>query len=226
MKQVFILNAFRFAFEMIRKNLLWVIVFSLIISFLEAIRMFSNYIPTSFASYVGLISLILLIPEIMIYYKVTMLGLKAFDRENKKIPHHEAGFPSSGIFWQLIAVSFLFGILSILGLIVLVIPLFIVITTYMFCAQILIDSEEDISTRRVFRISEILTDGVKWKLMGYVAIMAVPYVATFALAFSTVGQNILWSDIFILLISLIIYPIQLFSTVYLYKSLKQQSNIG
>jgi hypothetical protein len=82
----------------------------------------------------------------------------------------------------------------------------------MFVVQIFIDTDESIPSRRVFRISEHLTDGVKWKLMGYVAIIAIPIIVSFAFGYSKLQQNIIWKDAIVILIGLLVYPIQVVET--------------
>lgn len=223
MKQVFVLKAFQFAFVMIRKNFSWVAVISLINMLLQILYLLPYYLfPTNPENF-SLLTLLFIIPEIMIDYMLIKLALLAYDREGRKVSHREAGFPGMWLIWQMIAVSLIFVALLILGLIALVFPFFVVLTTYLFVMEVLIDSNEDISSRRVFRISGHLTEGVKWRLMGFIAIIAIPFLINFALGSLGYDHHIVWVDAIIILTCTVVLPIQLFSTTYLYKSLKQQS---
>lgn len=222
MKQLSVLKAFQFAFEMIRKNFSWVTVISLIVMLFQILRFLPYYLFPNHYENISLLTLLLIIPEFMIQYKMIKLALLAYDKEDRKVSHREAGFPSMWFFWQIIAVSFIYVVLLILGFIALVIPFFVILTTYLFVFEVLIDSDEDMSSRRVFRISGHLTEGVKWRLMGYIAIIAIPFSISFILGLLGY-DHIAWIDVIIILIGVVVYPIQLFSTVYLYKSLKQQS---
>lgn len=218
-----VLKAFQFAFEMIRKNYLLIGYLCLARAMLQVLGFIPSYVYPKTDWLSTVLMLVLILPYTIIHIQMVKVGLKGYGRENKAISFREIGYPDNTLFWKYIIITFVQGLLMILGMLMLLIPMFVVITTYLFIFEALVDSGKEIKARRVFSISEKLTDGIKWKLLGYITIITIPLIFNFLLTFNRLHQRVLWKDIVVILIaSFLVFPIENLSRAYLYKHLKQQ----
>jgi uncharacterized membrane protein len=73
-------------------------------------------------------------------------------------------------FWVYILGSILYSLVIMLGFILLIIPGFIFLTTYMFYSYSLMDKNTGV--RESFRVSKAMTKGKRWKLFGFIIVLA------------------------------------------------------
>jgi hypothetical protein len=75
-------------------------------------------------------------------------------------------FQHAALFWKVVGVSILFGLMVVLGFILLIIPGVYFYLKYQFALFAVIDRPK-IHIKEAFQESARLTEGVKWKLLGF-----------------------------------------------------------
>lgn len=224
--------SFKFAFTVYQKN------FSLFLSYgavqfvVQAVYVYSQLSrktpsdPLALINQIAittifLLMLIFITSFIQIFY--VRMGLINYENP-RAIPFGEIKLASFSLVVKFVVVQLVFSFLFMLGLLLFIVPGIILILCYFFVTQVLVD--QDKSARKVFRISEKLTEGVKWSLLGYVALIG--FFSLLASAFNWyyfgfVNPPPLWASLLgVAYSSFFIAPLVAQSSVYLYKDLKKQ----
>ena len=73
-------------------------------------------------------------------------------------------------FWVYVLASILYSLLVMIGIVLLIIPGFIFLTTYVFYSYNIIDHNAGV--RLSFRESSTMTKGNRWKILGFILVLA------------------------------------------------------
>lgn len=232
MKQLNIGDSFRFAFTVYQKNFTLILSYGAVLFAINATFFYfqlsraTMFEPIELLNQVAILLLVLLLlvfisSIVQIFY--IRLGLKNFENP-RTISFGEIKAPSFSLVLRFIGVQLVLVLLVMLGLFLFIIPGIILSLCYFFVSQVLVD--QDTSVRKVFRISEKLTEGVKWSLLGYTMIIGFFGVVAAALNwyfFGFTNPPPLWANLIsIAYNSFFITPLVAQSSLYLYKDLKMQ----
>jgi len=232
MKQLNIGDSFRFAFTVYQKNFTLILSYGAVLFAINAAYL--HFLPTQPStinpldmlnqiSILAVVILLILFISSIVQIFYIRLGLKNFENP-RTIPFGEIKAPSFSLVLRFIGVQIVFTLLIVLGFFLFIFPGFIIIMCYFFVSQVLVD--QDTSVRKVFRISEKLTEGVKWSLLGYNMIIGLFGVVAAALNwyfFGFTNPPPLWANLIsIAYNSFFITPLVAQSSLYLYKDLKMQ----
>lgn len=237
MKHVPFIDSFKFAFDMMKKNTKLLLILLLIQGFFSFLYLELNRFGNAnemTKSSIGLVNLkiILSIALLILMSSMAILilrfALKGYDSSNRIVLYEEIKFISINSMFSfvgryiLIALAFFFFIF--LGFIILLFPGIILCLTYSFAQLILI--EHNMPAKKVFRISEHLTNGIKWKLFGYFLFILLLLIPSFLFGFYYPKTPILWRNFILTLYSSLIYvPIANLSLTYIYKDIERQQLI-
>jgi uncharacterized membrane protein len=152
---------------------------------------------------VGLIAAII---NLILYIGWLKLLFKVHDHvhaEFKEILQH------TSLFWKVVGVSILFGIMVILGLFLLIIPGIYFYLKYQFAMFAVVDRPK-IRIKEAFQESARMTEGVKWKLLGFGIINILVIIVG---AVTMVGE-------------LLTLPLATLSIIYVYRHLHAKKEAG
>ncbi len=224
-KSVYIGKAIQYAFQLYIVNwklvLLLALISFLFTAMLDVIRV--NVYPIDLWSVLGLIAIAL----ISIYASTVLtilfikIGLKGFD-SLKVLKFSDLGYPSFSLVLRFIIVILVFLLLIFLGTLILIFPGFIMLCALFFVTEVLVD--QNLPAKKVFRISEKLTEGVKWGIFGLIMLYLTVSLALSIAFFVQYGFELPFYAGLAqrIIISFIISPLVIFASTYLYKDLKQQ----
>jgi len=97
----------------------------------------------------------------------TKLLLKLLDGEVTSVKEM---IQHSNLFWKYLGTNLLYALMVSVGFVLLIIPGFYLMLKYGFAPIIIID--EHVSIRGAFKKSAEITQGVKWKLLGLIIVVA------------------------------------------------------
>jgi hypothetical protein len=232
MKQLNIGDSLKFAFTVYQKNFTLILSYGAVLFAINAAYL--HFLPTqptatnpletlNQISIITIVTLLMLLVSSIIQIFYIRLGLKNFENP-RAIPFGEIKAPSFSLVLRFIGVQLVFVLLIVLGFFLFIIPGIILSLCYFFVNQVLVD--QDTSTKKVFRISEKLTEGVKWSLLGYSFIIGFFIFLATALNwyyFGFTNPPPIWANLLqVAYSSFIVTPLVAQSSVYLYKDLKMQ----
>lgn len=159
-------------------------------------RTHESHVYSSFGLFFGLLMFVV---ANMLHIGWTKMLLKITDAEHTSLGEM---VKHANLFIKYICVTILYILMVSVGMFFLVIPGVYLALKYMFAPIISID--QYLSIRDSFKESARITDGVKWKLLGFILIL--------------IGANILGAFVFLvgLLVSV---PVTMLATIYLYRRL-------
>ena len=235
MKTVSILDSFKFAFLMIKKNyplLLLLLFINFSLSF-SSVILNKIYLLIPAGTVLAILNFIktfylflIIIPSSLIQILIIRIGLKGYDAENKTIPWKDIRFISVtsmlSYFIRYFAVIIIQVFLIMFGLLLFIIPGIIIAIIYGFMDLILI--EHNLPFKKLFSTSENLTQGIRCKILGYGFIILFLMIPAYVLSIYSPDVFILWRSLISALLFSFIYPIQIFAKVYLYKDAQRQSD--
>jgi hypothetical protein len=232
MKKLNIGASFKFAFTVYQKN------FSLFLSYgavlfavhagfyyltLSREALFASLDPLSQQAITLVFSLMFIFIASIIQIFYIRMGLINYENP-RTIPFGEIKLASFSLIMRFFIVQLVLVFLVMLGALLFIIPGIILILCYFFVTEVLVD--QDKSARKVFRISEKLTEGVKWSLLGYafiIVLFATPISAFNWYYFGFINPPPLWVNLIqVAYSSFLISPLISQSSVYLYKDIKKQ----
>lgn len=232
MKQLNIGDSLKFAFTVYQKNFTLFLTYGAVLFAINAACL--HFLPTQPStinpldmlnqiSILTVVILLMLFASSIVQIFYIRLGLKNFENP-RAISFGEIKLASFSLIVRLVVVQLVFVLLVMLGAILFIIPGIIIALSYFFVTEVLID--QDTSAKKVFRISEKLTEGVKWSLLGYTMIIGLIGVIATALNWYYFGFSKplpLWANLLqVAYSSFIVTPLVSQSSVYLYKDLKMQ----
>lgn len=99
---------------------------------------------------------------------VMSLGAKriTLDIARGKLPRLSDLFSQTNLFWKFLLASIIYGVAVIIGFILLIVPGLYLSLKYGLYAYIIVDRPE-LSATDALKESARLTDGIKWKLVGF-----------------------------------------------------------
>ncbi len=233
MKYVPILDSFKFAFGMIKINLNILLTLALMNLILGIIHLLVNDIwisPMAERMDFSINGLWLIIYYVIFAILGTILqilyikvGFKVYE-SRETISFKDISLPSASLVGRFILVIIVYALLISLGLWLLLIPGFVIALAYIFCEYVLVDY--DLPAKKVFRISEKLTEGIKWKLVGYVfiiSLLVLPFIAVSFWNAFTLQLN--YVQYLVLTVATLVGLISSLSWVYIYKDIQRQQNL-
>lgn len=232
MKQLNIGASFKFAFTVYQKNFTLFLSYGVVFfAFNAAYLHFLPTQPTTMnpletlnqISILTVVILLMLFASSIVQIFYIRMGLTNFGNP-RAIPFGEIKLASFSLIVRFVVVQLVLILLFMLGVLLFIIPGIIIALSYFFVTEVLID--QDTSAKKVFRISEKLTEGVKWSLLGYIMIIGLFGVIVAAINWYYFGFSNpppLWATYLQLAVSsFIVTPLVSQSSVYLYKDLKRQ----
>lgn len=147
----------------------------------------------------GLISLALYAVYIIVQMGWTKMLLKIEDGQETSLNEL---FHNTDKFWKFLITQVMYMVITMVGFVLLVIPGFYFLLKYMFAPIIMMDKE--IGIKEAFAESKAMTEGIKWKLLGFIIVFGF--------------INVLGAIVFIvgLLVSI---PVSMLAFVHIYRTL-------
>jgi len=130
-----------------------------------------NGMMLSYPSF-GLIGIIACIALLVSKIGYTKLALKILDGESFEWPKAlEVTFNTHKVFWKYIGVSILYGLMTVLGFVLFIIPGFIFLAKYSMAAFLVIDNGS--RPWAAMKESAALTKGSKWRILGLLLVTTI-----------------------------------------------------
>lgn len=134
----------------------------------------------------------------------TYILLRAVDNQSYEMRDL---FSAHKVFWKYILTGIIAGILVAIGTVLLVVPGIFLALSFMFVSYVVVD--EHLSLSKALKRSYALATGVRWKLLGFIIVVA---------CINIVGIALLGIGF------LVTMPVSGLASMHLYKSLKHQES--
>lgn len=207
-----IVEAFKFAWERFKNN--WAVLVGMaaimwLVPLIPAFLLF-GIAPDNQGQAVAIVSvigLLMVVLNMLIFRGALKLGLKVHDNQPTGIQEIWA---DTGKILSFLGTAILFGVILIVGLILLIIPG--IIWGVKYSMSVLVAVDRGLSPKDALKKSAELTRGYFWPLLSFYAVVAI--VNSF-----TSNQDFLYGVLFLLS-----FPLTLLAQVYVYRKLLQQAD--
>ncbi len=155
------------------------------------------------------------------------MGSDAY-KANHKVSYQSTSWKLHPLLLKYMWLSIVIGVLTIVGFAALIVPGFIIITTYFWVFFILVDHPH-LSIRELFHRSATLSKGIRWHIFGYLLLFSILLqllntllILLFGIDFSSIGLYT-WKHVLThAILTFLFTPTMLFSFSYLYHNLQEQ----
>lgn len=196
-------DAIRFGWQTLKQNF-WFFVLVLIIAGLVSRGPAILVNEDTAAVPAGLIGLVAIILELLVNLGLNKIALMFHDGTK---PTWKELFLQYPLLLKYLGASVLYGLMVMVGLVLLVVPGVYIAIKYAFFGFVMVDKKTGVMDS--LKVSAKLTNGVKWELFGFGIVMCI---------FNILGALTLMIGLFITI------PISLMASVYVYRKLESRLN--
>jgi hypothetical protein len=244
MKKLAVSFSLKFAFDVMKKNAaVWIPIVLLYIAlqwiyfavkpiyspipWTQIIMMWEEVPLGSFILYEAVLPLLRFVLSSLLSIFFIKMGSAAY-KTNHKVTFQSTSWKLHPLLLKYMWFSIVIGFVTIVGFAALIVPGFIIITTYFWIFFILVNHPH-LSMKELFRRSAVLSKGIRWHIFGYWLLLFIVLqllntllIFLFGIDFSSTGLYT-WKHGFInAVLMFLLTPTMFFSFSYLYHNLQEQ----